>query len=191
MPKKRQTALGAFVDGMGAKEVDYDLLERQKKRVKYDFSSGSSYAPRVPHEVFPTAEEEGVYSYNDMVNSALKVVWSLNGLRILVCPLCKRDTVLVKPEYFETCNRSDDKVLFDIRSSFEVSSFAECPACKTRFFLPELVASRSFRLPLPAENVNEYFPYLSCVFLLGEWRVLIGRAVEDVGEKATGKTWIE
>jgi len=190
MVKKRQAALGAFIDGMGAKEVDYDLLERQKKRAKYDFSSGSSYAPRVPHEVFPLDAKE--YAFNDMVRDASDVVVNrVTGVRILVCPLCKNDLVPVFPQFSNVYSKPDDAVIFhDVRIKNQCS-LCECPKCSQRFFLPEVVSQGSFRLLMPDEDSSSYFNFLTEVFFKGHWTAMLGATLEDATSSPSGDTFLK
>lgn len=178
-----QRLLGVFVDGLPK-----DVSELPKPDVE----------PEEEPRRFRTqgSEEEGVYAYNDMVNPAVEVVFNLSGKRVLVCPTCKVDVELVKTPFAHVYSRPDDVEVYSDGSEPFQCSFAECPRCGNRFFMSELVASKSFRLPMIHEATASYFPYLSCVWLkvddgVYDWRVLIGRAVTDVSAVATGKTWVE
>lgn len=178
-----QRLLGVFVDGLpkDASELPKPDFEQEEESRRFR-SQGSN--------------EVGVYDYNDMVNPAVDTVFGLNGRRILVCPDCKVDVEPVVTELTSSYRLPTDKIIFSVAKSEEFRSFAECPKCGLGYFLAELVASKSFRLPMLHESTDGYCPYLSCVWLMVgdgvfDWRVLIGRAVTDVSGSATGKTWIE
>jgi hypothetical protein len=72
----------------------------------------------------------------------------------------------------------------------DICAFASCSRCNIRFFIPELVSRKSFRLLLPNEDDAGYYKYLSVIWLKGDWRVLIGDVVVDAGDAATGETWV-
>jgi hypothetical protein len=189
MVRKRQAALGAFIDCMGAKEVDYELLERLKKRAKYDFSSRSPYAPRVPHEVFPLDAKE--YAFNDMVRYASDVVVNrVIGIRILVCPLCKSDLEPVFPQFSNVYSKPDDAVIFHDGRIENSCSLCECPKCSQRFFLPEVVSKGSFRLLMPDEDSSSYFNFLTEVFFKGHWTAMLGATLEDATSSPSGDTFL-
>jgi hypothetical protein len=189
MVRKRQAALGAFIEGFGAKEVDYELIERQKKKAKYDFSSGSSYAPCVPHEVFPLDAKE--YAFNDMVRYASDVVINrVAGVRVLVCPTCKSDLELVFPQFSNVYSKPDDAVIFHDGRVDRQCSLCECSKCNQRFFLPEVVSKGSFRLLMPDEDSSSYFNFLAEVFFKGHWMAMLGATLEDATSSPSGDTFL-
>lgn len=175
-----QRLLGIFVDGLPKTTDEIPVVQKdgepEKQRGYYS----------------STKDGEGIYAYNDMINSAVEVVWSVNGLRILVCPTCKKDVEPVAIERFESWkSQTDEKVYDGSRSSDEIGSLCECLTCKQRFFLPELVAQKSFRLAMGKEDTGSYLKYLSTVFFKGEWRVMLGNVVRDAAGSATGKSWVD
>ena len=175
-----QRLLGIFVDGLPktVEEIPVPLKEGEEDKKRGYYSQSES--------------GEGIYAYNDMINSAVEVMWTVNGIRVLVCPTCKKDVELVAVKRFESYKRpSDAIVLNNPEPSDDIGSLCECLVCKGRFFLPELVAQKSFRLAMGKEDISSYSKYLSCVFLKGQWRVLIGNAVSDVTAVATGKSWVD
>jgi hypothetical protein len=160
-----QRLLGAYVDGL-PKTAD-EIPPTAKELIDQPDTHQSVYIPR--------AYEEGEYSYSDMVNLAIPVVWSVDGVRVLVCPTCKTD---LEPA-FPPVVKPETKPLYSDKTHEKLCSFCTCPKCGATYLLPEIVAQRSFRLALPNEDTTGYYTYLKSVYLHGEWRVLLADSLPD------------
>ena len=168
-PKQRM--LGCFVDGMPKK------VSELPRTVKDAFDmpiERSSYSPR--------KLEEGEYGWNDLIRPCVDVLMGLVGVRVLVCPKCKKDVEPIPSNYSNLDAVKGEVEVFrskEFTAGCMSANFAECRSCDMRYFIAELVSQRSFRLKLPKEDVRSYYPFLKVDEVKVEggwtaWRVISG-----------------
>jgi hypothetical protein len=165
-PKQRM--LGCFVDGLPKKLSE---LPRTVKDALDMPIERSSYSPR--------KLEEGEYAWNDLIRPCVDVLMGLVGVRVLVCPTCKRDVEPIFPHYVNLDAKGGEVELFRQKDVEKECIFAECRQCGMRFFMAELVSQRSFRMKLPKEDVRSYYPFLKVDEVKVEggwtaWKVISG-----------------
>jgi len=129
----RQKALGVFVQGLPDK-----VFIPPPKSLIPDLS--------VPEHTMGYHQP-----WRERIDPMVDVITKMRGDKILVCPLCKRD---VEPSELPKPNPCEGELIFENKKEL-VPNFCYCSACKTEFFIHELVVQRSFRMKL-ASDVQTY-----------------------------------
>jgi len=104
------------------------------------------------------------FSFQDMVRLVLDIIdpdktrfsdTAIIGylFHILVCPTCNSPVEPVACSYFANDLQVELK-------RHKNPTFAECPKCNVSYFIPELVAQRSFRKKFPSDEVTVSIDYI-------------------------------